>query len=348
MAAQNSSQPPYEACLIANLPSDVQHQILNIGNYVIRPLSFILAFLSFVFNMLVIIAVARTRSLQYPAMVMMCSLAVTDVIFSLHSLYTYIEMFTDQHMCQISHPLQASFSILCGLTTLGNLAIISRDRYVAVRRPVWYRNYMKNSRAFKIVCISWLTSVISVLVINLSVSLGGIYRLLGVIFSVFIFAIYVIVVMFCYLSIYFRKTMIENQNDALLRKEKRLANTVAGILLIFLLTYFPAFLFPTVLFAKGFKNFLPFRPFYMIFFQLNGVLNPLLNFGRSTKMRKAIKDLFKCLPKVQPDSCVKNTSNNSSKNHNHFHTTGITVMTPKSTNNTDSAIASADDVWEQR
>ena len=103
MAAQNSSQPPCEACLIANLPSDVQHQILNIGNYVIRPLSFILAFLSFVFNMLVIIAVARTRSLQYPAMVMMCSLAVTDVIFSLHSLYTYIEMFTDQHMCQISH-----------------------------------------------------------------------------------------------------------------------------------------------------------------------------------------------------------------------------------------------------
>lgn len=48
MAAQNSSQSPYEACLIANLPSDVQHQILNTGNYVIRPLGFILAFLSFV------------------------------------------------------------------------------------------------------------------------------------------------------------------------------------------------------------------------------------------------------------------------------------------------------------
>ena len=85
----------------------------------------------------------------------------------------------------------------------------------------WCRNYMKNSRAFKIVCISWLTSVVSVLVINLSVSLGGIYRLLGVIFSVVIFAIYVIVIMFCYLSIYFRKTMIENQNDALLRRDKK-------------------------------------------------------------------------------------------------------------------------------
>ena len=44
MEAQNSSQHPYEACLIADLSSDVQHQILNIGNYVFRPLSFILAF----------------------------------------------------------------------------------------------------------------------------------------------------------------------------------------------------------------------------------------------------------------------------------------------------------------
>lgn len=67
--------------------------------------------------------------------------------------------------------------------------------------------------------------------------------------------------MFCHLSIYFRQTMIEIQNDVLLKREKRLANIVAGILLIFVLTYFPAFLFPTVWLAKGFKNFLPFRSF---------------------------------------------------------------------------------------
>ena len=146
---------------------------------------------------------------------------------------------------------------------------------------------------------------------------------MGVIFSVVTFAIYVIVIMFCYLSICFRQTMIEIQNDALLKREKRLANIVAGILLIFVLTYFPAFLFPTVLLAKGFKNFLPFRPFFMILFQLNGALNPLLNFFRSAKMCKAIKNLFKCLPKVQPDSYVTNTSNNSSKTLYHSHTAGI-------------------------
>ena len=53
MAVQNSSQFPYEACLIADLPTDVQQQIdtNNIGNYVFLPLSFILwLFLSFVLN----------------------------------------------------------------------------------------------------------------------------------------------------------------------------------------------------------------------------------------------------------------------------------------------------------
>ena len=120
MAAQNSSQYPYEACLIDGLSSDVQHQILNIGNYIFRPLNFILAFLAFVFNTLVIIAVARTKSLQYPAMVMMCSLAVTDIIFPLYSLYRYIETFTHEHMCPAAsyeHPLYFSIGGLCTLVT---------------------------------------------------------------------------------------------------------------------------------------------------------------------------------------------------------------------------------------
>ena len=314
MVAQNSSQFAYEACLIADLPSDVQHHILNIGNYVFRPLNFSLAFFSFVFNTLVIIAVARTKSLRYPAMLMMCSLAVTDVIFSLFSMYRYIEIFTHEHMCQKSHPFQSALSMFCSHATLGNLAVISRDRYLAVRRPLWYRNHVKNQRAFKAVCVPWLTSVITVFAIHFSPSLGGVYRSIGAILSVVLFVVYAIVIIFCYLSIYFRKTVeVGNPNDSLLKREKRLANTVAWILLNFVLTYFPSFLFPAVLFIKGFKNFLPFRPYYLIFFQLNGVLNPLLNFGRSKEIRKAVRDLFKCLPQVQPGSYVNNNNNNGAR-----------------------------------
>ena len=309
MAAQNSSQYPYEACLIDGLSSDVQHQTLNIGNYIFRPLNFILAFLAFVFNTLVIIAVARTKSLQYPAMVMMCSLAVTDIIFPLYSLYRYIETFTHEHMCPAAsyeHPLYFAISGLCTLATLGNLAAISRDRYLAVRRPVWYRNHMKISRSFKTVCLPWLISVVYAVLTYFSKRLSRVYTPMAAVFLLVLFPFYLSVITFCYLSIYCRKNIqVGNLNEALLKREKRLANTVAWILLILVLTYFPGLLFGGVLVAKGVNN-LPFRPFYVIFIQLNGVLNPLLNFSRIRKMRKAMRDLFRSHQQLQSSSLANN------------------------------------------
>ena len=315
MAAHNSSRFPSQACLIADLSRDVQHQILNIGNYVFRPLNFILAFLAFLFNTLVIIAVARTKSLQYPAMVMMCSLAVTDIIFALYSMFRYIEVFTHEHKCPTSHthPLYFAIGGLCTLATLGNLAVISRDRYLAVRRPVWYRNHMTISRAFKTVCLPWLISMVYAVATYLSILLGGVYAPVALAFVLLFFPCYVTVIAFCYLSIYCRKNIqVGNLNDAFLKREKRLANTVAWILLILVLTYFPGLLFGAVLVAKGVNN-LPFRPYYITFVQLNGALNPLLNFSRIKMMRKAIRDLFRCHPQLQSSSLASNNNTSNER-----------------------------------
>ena len=92
-----------------------------------------------------------------------------------------------------------------------------------------------------------------------------------------------------------------NLNDAFLKREKRLAKTVAWILLILVLTYFPGLLFGGVLVANG-VNSLPFRPYYIIFVQLNGALNPLLNFSLIRMMRKAIRDLLRCHLQLQSSS----------------------------------------------
>ena len=324
MAPHNSSQFRYQDCLIADLSIDTQLQLLNIGEYVFRPLSFILAFSSFVLNTLVIIAVARTRSLQYPAMVMICSLAVTDAILPLNFMQKNIEALTfERRTCPNVHPrpVQTATSALCIQATLGNLAVISRDRYLAVRSPWWYRNHMTKSRAFKVVCIPWCISVVSAVAIFLSGTFGGVYKPLAHTLMLALFASYVIIIMFYYLRIYFRKTVeVGNPNDALLKREKRLTNTVAGILLILVLTYFPALLVPFVLSAKGlYKNSLPFRPFYVVFIQLNGVLNSLLNLGRSRNMRKAIRDLFKCSSQEQPSSAVNNNNNNNNNNNYNYN-----------------------------
>ena len=218
---------------------------------------------------------ARTKSLQYPAMVMMCSLAVTDVIFPLYSMFRYIEVFTHEHMCAATsheHPLYFAIGGLCTLGTLGNLAVISRDRYLAVRRPVWYRNHKKISRAFKTVCLPWLISVVYAVLTYFSKRSSRVYTPMAAVFLLVLFPFYLSVITFCYLSSYCRKNIqTGNRNDAFLKREKRLANTVAWILLILMLTYFPGLLFGGVLVAKGVNN-LPFRPYYVIFMQVNGVL----------------------------------------------------------------------------
>ena len=131
---------------------------------------------------------------------------------------------------------------------------------------------------------------------------GRSLRTCGTSFSSLFSPCYVIVIAFCYLSIYCRKNIqMGNLNDAFLKREKRLAKTVAWILLILVLTYFPGLLFGGVLVAKG-VNSLPFRPYYIIFVQLNGALNPLLNFSRIRMMRKAIRDLLRCHLQLQ-SSC---------------------------------------------
>ena len=324
MDPHNSSQFLYQDCLIGDLSIDTQLQLLNIGKYVFRPLSFILAFSSLVLNTLVIIAVARTKSLQYPAMVMICSLAVTDAILPLNFMQKNIEALTfERRTCPNVHPrpVQTATSALCIQATLGNLAVISRDRYSAVRSPWWYRNHVTKSRAFKVVCIPWCISVVSAVAVFLSGTFGGVYKRLAHTLMLGLFASYVVIIMFYYLRIYFRKTVeVGNRNDALLKREKRLTNTVAGILLILVLTYFPALLVPFVLSTKGlYENSLRLRPFYAVFIQLNGVLNPLLNLGRSRNMRKAIRDLFKCSSQEQPSSAVNNNNNNNNNNNYNYN-----------------------------
>ena len=182
-------------------------------------------------------------------------------MFPLYSLYRYIEVFTHEHKCPTSHahPLYFAISGLCTMATLGNLAVISRDRYLAVRGPAWYRNHMKISRAFKTVCLPWLISVVYAVLTYFSKRSSRVYTPMAPVFLLVLFPFYLSVITFCYLSIYCRKNIqVGNLNEALLKREKRLANTVAWILLILVLTYFPGLLFGGVLVAKGVIIIFPF------------------------------------------------------------------------------------------
>ena len=304
MVTANSSHLPYEACLIANLPTTIQLLVRDISNHFVRPLNVLLAVLSFVCNALVIITVARTKSLQRPPLLMLSSLAVTDLTFSQYSLFRIIEVLAHEHMCPSGSPEKSTMAVLCNLATLGTLATISRDRFVAVRDPWWYRNHVTKSRAFKMMSAPWLMSVVIAFVFYLSYKLEGGFKPLGQITCLLFYVICFFVITFSYLGMVCKKNPPEevHQMRAILEREKRLAFTVALILLVLLLTFLPAVLCPIVLYVKGIKNIQAFSAFFAFSLQLNALLNPLLNFGRNKDMRRGVRDLFKGYTEVQPST----------------------------------------------
>ena len=286
MISNNFSRLPYEACLIPNLPEETQHRVRNIGNYVVRPLYMILAVIACVCNALICITVARTKSLQRPSLLMLCSLSVTDLIYALFSLYVGIKTALSEHMCfGTVNPEDRAMNVLCSLATLGMIAVISRDRYLAVIKPWWYRNHMTKSRAIKMLCIPWLVSVVLTIahMVHFVFKFEGGYKQLPRVVSLAYYCICFIIIIFSHLGMYFKKPPTVGIRDiqAVMKREKKAAATIRLILLALLLTFLPALLWPIVLGLMGIENNGPYRPFIYFLFVADTVANPLLNAIRS-------------------------------------------------------------------
>ena len=163
----NSSHFPYQACLIPNLPEDLQHQVRDISNYAVRPLITLLAVMSFICNTLVFITITRIKSLRHPSLLMLCSLSISDLIWALFSLIKNTLIFVHPHMCPENGNENRCIGILCYLATLSNLAMISRDRYLAMSRPAWYRSHVGRLRVrvVKTTLLVWLSNILTTLAV---------------------------------------------------------------------------------------------------------------------------------------------------------------------------------------
>ena len=146
----SSTQFPYQACQLGKLPEDIERHFQDIL-YVVRPLVTLIAVVSLVCNTLVIVTVKRFQRFRHPSQLILCSLAITDWILALHTLVRDVFLLSDPHMCLVRafDKYGAYIGILCYLITLANLAMISRDRYLALSKPLWYCNHMTQSRALK-------------------------------------------------------------------------------------------------------------------------------------------------------------------------------------------------------
>ena len=294
-----------QRCLIAGIPEHAQHTLRDVTNLVVLPLDTLLALLSITCNAVILVTVLRTQSIQRPSLLFLCSLSTTDVIWAILSAIRNAKIFILKNVCPKEATSEELFPrLLCLFSTLGSLAVISCDRLLAVSVPWWYRSHATKSLAIKQIVLVWVIAVIlsstgGYQQHNDSPILWSIFRYLRIVFSV----CFALTIIGCYIGVLIvncRQRISMDQYGGpmrtVLRREKKVANTVGLILLVLCLTLLPAVMAPIVLLHSGFvlTDMIPLRPFILIFPTLNGLLNSLVNYGRSKSVRRAVRGLIRC------------------------------------------------------
>ena len=298
----NSSDFPYQTCLMPNLPADQQHQVRHISNYIIVPFDTLLAVMSFICNAIVFVTVWRTKSLRHPSLLMLCSLSISDLIWALFTLVRNSLTLLHPYKCLKESIEKTCFAILCYLATLSNLAMISRDRYLAMSRPTWYRNHVRRSsrRALKATLLTWLSSLVTALIVYTLYKTTSNYNFAIMFIIIFLFYVVCIVMILLNYLGFFVASRRHSRNlrtgagnmRAAAEKEKKLTQIISVILLCFLVSFLPALVSPVVIVALGLP-LNPFRPFNYLLLTFNGLLNPLLNYGRNREIRKAMSKMLR-------------------------------------------------------
>ena len=301
----HSGSLPYQRCLISGIPEYVQQTVLYITNYIIVPLDMLVAFLSLLSNGLVLTAVIRTRSLQNPPLLLLCSLSISDLLWASFTIARGTIRYTSEGLCPEKNK-GAWFVSLCFGATVGNLVFISIDRYSAVSKPLLYRINVKMSRVFKQASAVWLCSLLSsgFVYANEHSHISSIAPLVAI-RCIYVFSLIIIISSYIGIliaNIRHNRVMHKHRQGgrmlAIIKREKKLANTVGLILIVLLLTFLPAICFPPILLISGFAelaaNLAGWRPFIGFMISLNGLFNPLLNYGRNEDVRKPVRALIGC------------------------------------------------------
>ena len=296
---------PNQQCLLRDIPQRTQLTLRDITISVVIPLDTLLALLSVTFNSVILLAILRRRSVQRASLLLLCSLSTTDEIWAILSVVhnTKFLILGKDLSPKEAAPRKIFAAHLCFFSTIGSLAMISRDRFLAVKSPLRYRSHVTRSRAIKKIAMVWVMSVILAVIAssqNHFPSASSIFPYLGSALSLG----YALTIIGCYIGVLIANCrhrasmhLYGGPMRTALKREKRVANTVGLILIVFSLTLLPTIIVPIALYHfNGLtpSDTTPLRPFFSSLITLNGLLNPLLNYGRDEDVRRTVRRLTRC------------------------------------------------------
>ncbi|KAJ0176313.1 hypothetical protein K1T71_008487 [Dendrolimus kikuchii] len=111
-------------------------------------------------NVLVILSVARERSLQTATNYFIVSLAVADLLvavvvmpFGVYYLFNGV-----WGLPAVVCDCYIAMDVTCSTSSIFNLVAISVDRYIAVTQPIKYAKHKSNGRVWLMIAVAWLVS----------------------------------------------------------------------------------------------------------------------------------------------------------------------------------------------
>ncbi len=300
-ATNSSSGVPQFDCIRSSLDTD---GVYVVADYIFSVLAIVINLLTcpptVLLNALIITAVKTKRRLQTNHNILFASLAGTDLAVGIAAQPAFITQEIHRltggspyEFCKIHSITQAATVSLC-LVSLFHLALISVERYVAMKYSLRYESIVNKFRLTVAVAGSWLIVIFS----YVSKILTG-----KVIIPAHILAIVsLLVIFYCHISVYFvcRRHMnhIKSEQDSKEERAKFLAERkvwkttgviIGGVFMCYSPGLLRAFPGPSVLRMS-------YIPWPLIFscYLLNSFFNPvILFFWRSKAIRDASKQLLR-------------------------------------------------------
>ncbi|XP_030613319.1 trace amine-associated receptor 13c-like [Archocentrus centrarchus] len=266
-------------------------------------LNIVLSFISLItaaLNLLVIISVSHFRQLQTPTNILLLSLAVSDFLVGL--LLMPLEIIRNT-ACWVLGDLMCSVyvylmvNITCA--SIGNIVLISADRYVAICDPLHYSTRITVGRVKLSVCLCWCCAIVycSFYTKDIMTEPGRynscygeclfiISNIVGIIDLVLYFIVPVSVIIVLYMRVFVvavsqaramrshvTAVTLQRSLNQTNRSELKAARTLGVLVVVFLASYCPYYCYSLV--EENIMND-PSASTVIIVFYFNSCLNPLI------------------------------------------------------------------------